>query len=121
MTKNGNFKRRVRARAAKTGESYTAARLQVLGSHQSVPASENKQVRLAVAQMVIRNNPCDVSQFRKSGEEIMQFMRQALYHCGRAQDAHAGAHGRKAEHVRVLWDGLLAKGQSTAPSIETYR
>lgn len=77
MTHNSNFKRRVRTRAAKTGESYSAARTQILGLQQNAPTAEKKSVRLAVAQMKIRNDPCDASQFRTSGEDIRHLMRQA--------------------------------------------
>ncbi len=47
MTQNGNFKRRVRARAAKTGESYTAA-LHNIRQQPDRPAL--RSLRLAVAQ-----------------------------------------------------------------------
>ena len=77
MTKNRNFKRRVRARAAKTGESYTTARMHVADATRSNKISEVQTVRLAVAQMAIRTDPRDISQFRESGEEIRQLMQQA--------------------------------------------
>lgn len=77
MTKNGNFKRRVRARAAKTGESYTAARMHVLDAPHSDQRREKKSVRLAVAQMTIRSDPRDISLFRESGEEVRRLMKQA--------------------------------------------
>lgn len=77
MTQNGNFKRRVRARAAKTGESYTTARMHVAEASQSDQPSETQSVRMAVAQMTVRTEPCDVSEFHAGGEEIRQLMKQA--------------------------------------------
>lgn len=86
MTKNGNLKRRVRARASKTGESYSAARMQVLNSQQSTQMPVRKSARLAVAQMTIRNDPCDILQFRTSGEEVRQLMKRA--HAAKADILH---------------------------------
>ena len=40
MTRQADLKRRVRARMAKTGESYTAARAQVLAGAQAAAKSE---------------------------------------------------------------------------------
>ncbi len=77
MTQNGNFKRRVRARAAKTGESYTAARMHLLKTVQGEPTPEIKSVRLAVAQMKVRSDPRDADEFRASGQELRHLMRQA--------------------------------------------
>lgn len=77
MTKDGNFKRRVRARAAKTGESYATARMQILHESKNKQASPERSVRLAVAQMTIRTDPRDVSEFRASGQELRELMRQA--------------------------------------------
>lgn len=37
MTENANLKRRIRARAAKTGESYTAARRHLLSAGDTSP------------------------------------------------------------------------------------
>lgn len=73
MTQNGNFKRRVRARASKTGESYTAARKQLSDNMQ--PA--NTSICLAVAQMTVRSDPRDAAEFRESGQEMRHLMRQA--------------------------------------------
>ena len=53
MTDNSNLKRRVHERAAKTGESYTAARRQLVGSDQPSP----KRVTIAVAQTTLRPDP----------------------------------------------------------------
>jgi predicted amidohydrolase len=75
MTQNGNLKRRVRARAAKTGESYTAALRQL---RQTVPdRPEPKSVRLAVAQTSLFNDPRDMAALRASGAEMRRLMRNA--------------------------------------------
>ena len=86
MTKNGNFKRRVRTRAAKTGESYTTARMHVVDATQSNQVRKMQSVRLAVAQMTIHKDPCNISQFNASGEEIRQLMKQA--HAAKADLLH---------------------------------
>ncbi|RUL98026.1 carbon-nitrogen hydrolase family protein [Rhizobium chutanense] len=77
MTANGNFKRRVRARAAKTGESYTAARMHVLPKPGNDALPEAKRLRLAVAQTTYADDPRDIDKLRRSGEEIRLLMRQA--------------------------------------------
>jgi predicted amidohydrolase len=74
MTQNGNFKRRVRARAAKTGESYTTALMHL---RRSAPVAEGKSVRLAVAQTTCRDDPRDIASFRSSGREMRDLMRRA--------------------------------------------
>ncbi|TKT82730.1 carbon-nitrogen hydrolase family protein [Aquamicrobium sp. LC103] len=75
MTKNANFKRRVRARAAKTGESYTAALRQLRHTHG--PRHANKSVRLAVAQTTFHDDPRDISRLRASGLEMRRLMHEA--------------------------------------------
>jgi predicted amidohydrolase len=79
MTQNGNLKRRVRARAAKTGESYTSAL-----SHIRKPKTEpqpdepaGKSLRLAVAQTSVCLDPRDAEAFRANGAEMHHLMRQA--------------------------------------------
>src|SRR3954470_14931674 len=71
MTRNGNLKRRVRARAAKTGESYTAALRHVR------PAS----FRLAVAQTQVPADPGDAEAIRAGGRQVRDLM-QAAHHAG---------------------------------------
>jgi predicted amidohydrolase len=75
MTQNGNLKRRVRARAAKTGESYTAALKHVRQA--SSDRSDAKSVRLAVAQTSLFNDPRDISELRASGIEMRRLMNEA--------------------------------------------
>lgn len=77
MTKNANFKRRVRARAAKTGESYTAALRQLHGRAADEAAPAVQSIRLAVAQTTSFDNPLDSDGLRRSGAEIRQLMREA--------------------------------------------
>ncbi len=74
MTQNGNLKRRVRARAAKTGESYTAALRNI---RQQPDRPELRSLRLAVAQTSLFDDPRDVSALRASGAEMRRLMRDA--------------------------------------------
>ncbi len=69
MTKNANFKRRVRSRAAKTGESYTTARSHLI--------PEVNRVRLAVAQTLVPDDPRDKESLRECGGEIRRLMQEA--------------------------------------------
>ncbi|MEM9221118.1 MAG: carbon-nitrogen hydrolase family protein [Pseudomonadota bacterium] len=77
MTKNRNLKRRVRGRAAKTGESYTAALRHV--RQEAALEAENgvRSVRLAVAQTTHFNDPRDISGLRAIGSEVRRLMREA--------------------------------------------
>jgi len=92
MTANRNFKRRVRARAARTGESYTAAlrhfRPAPMGevmpestrpesTTSESPQPESAPLRLAVAQCRVRGNPGDRAALRAGGEEVRHLMRAA--------------------------------------------
>jgi predicted amidohydrolase len=74
MTQNGNLKRRVRARAEKTGESYTAA-LRHLRQTSNLP--DMKTVRLAVAQTSLFCDPGDPAVLQASGQEMRRLMRDA--------------------------------------------
>jgi predicted amidohydrolase len=77
MTANRNFKHRVRARAAKTGESYTAA----LRHFRTAPPGEsmpkNTSLRLSVAQLASQPDPGDTAALRDSGAQIRRLMRDA--------------------------------------------
>ncbi|MGO4193745.1 carbon-nitrogen hydrolase family protein [Rhizobium sp. YAF28] len=83
MTRNGNFKRRVRTRAAKTGESYTSALSHIRApqtTSQTEPQTDGpagKSLRLAVAQTTVRLDPRDADAFRANGAEMRRLMRQA--------------------------------------------
>ncbi|SON55139.1 Carbon-nitrogen hydrolase [Hartmannibacter diazotrophicus] len=77
MTRNRNLKQRVRARAAKTGESYTSALRHI---RQSLPQRTDpgaRSIRIAVAQTTLFNDPRDVDGLRASGCEIRCMMREA--------------------------------------------
>ena len=76
MTANRNLKRRIRDRAARTGESYAAARHQVLGA--PTPAGQaSRTLTVAAAQVPLRPDPGDVTQIRDSGATVRALMRQA--------------------------------------------
>ncbi|PRH88461.1 carbon-nitrogen hydrolase family protein [Labrys okinawensis] len=80
MTQNGNFKRRVRARAPKTGESYTAAlrHIRQASGHDTSPNhTDTQSLRLAVAQTSLFSDPRDGTALRSSGVEIRRLMREA--------------------------------------------
>jgi hypothetical protein len=96
MTVNRNLKRRVRARAAKTGESYVTALRHVL--------PDVNLVRLATAQVVVRDNPRDSSQLRQSGRDVRELMRQAVDGAGLGAPFDAAAPAAQ-QHVRDLGPG----------------
>ena len=77
MTANRNIKRRIRARAARTGESYTAARRHVVRPEPAAAAAEPHPLRLAVAQTAVRHDPGDRDGLRESGREVRAMMRAA--------------------------------------------
>jgi predicted amidohydrolase len=77
MTANRNLKRRVRARAAKTGESYAAALRHVRPQQQGDTMPEITPVRLATAQVVVCEDPRDSGRLRQSGRGVRELMRQA--------------------------------------------
>ena len=77
MTANRNLKRKVRARAAKTGESYTAAlrHFRPTSTGDPMPETDRRGVRLAVAQTLVRDaHPADL---RASGAEVRELMHRA--------------------------------------------
>ncbi|MEV0796160.1 carbon-nitrogen hydrolase family protein [Kribbella sp. NPDC050281] len=76
MTAHRNFKLRVRARAAKTGESYTAA----LRHFRPTPSGDempDNTLRIAVAQSTVHEDPTNAALLRESGAEIRGLMKQA--------------------------------------------
>ncbi len=77
MTANRNLKRRVRARAAKTGESYTTALQHVRPALAANPRPGAKRLRLAVAQPIVREDPRSVAELRASGHGLRLLMREA--------------------------------------------
>jgi predicted amidohydrolase len=77
MTANRNFKRRVRARAAKTGESYTAALRHFRTTPRGESMPENTTLRMSVAQLTVQPDPGDTAALRESGGRIRALMREA--------------------------------------------
>ncbi len=79
MTAHRSFKRRVRARAAKTGESYTAAlrHFRPTPVGEDMPEVNQKSLRIAVAQSTVREDPTDVDGLRASALEVRRFMKDA--------------------------------------------
>ena len=76
MTARRNFKRRVRARAAKTGQSYTTA-LRHFRPTSGDEMPKTKTLRLAAARTTLRQDPRDADLVRESGREIRRLMRDA--------------------------------------------
>ncbi|KGF67200.1 amidohydrolase [Hoeflea sp. BAL378] len=76
MTRNTNFKRRVRARAARTGESYTAA-LSNLRSNSPIAPQPAGTVRVAVAQTPSCDDPRDGDALRRCGAAMRRLMQEA--------------------------------------------
>jgi predicted amidohydrolase len=100
MTVNRNRKRRVRARAAKTGESYAAALRHVRPAQQGDIMPEMNPVRLATAQVIAREDPGDGGQLRQSGREVRELMRQA--HRAGARIIHFPEGATCSPHKRIM-------------------
>jgi predicted amidohydrolase len=77
MTANRNLKRRVRARAARTGESYTAALRHFRPTPMGDTMPDSTRIRLAAAQLVAPEDPRDSAALRRSGQDIRRLMREA--------------------------------------------
>jgi predicted amidohydrolase len=77
MTASRKLKRRVRARAAKTGESYSAALRHFRTTPRGDSMPKNTSLRLSVAQLPVNPDPGDTAALRESGEQIRRLMRQA--------------------------------------------
>lgn len=135
MTANRNLKRRVRARAAKTGESYAAALRHVRPGQREDsgragdPGPPTNPLRLAVAQVVTCDDPRDHGQLRRSGSEVRALMRQAslagarIIHfpegatCSpgkRVMSARGPAEVGPADWVRAEWPVLREELTATA-------
>jgi len=100
MTANRNLKRRVRARAAKTGESYAAALRHVRPTQQGDTMPDVNPVRLATAQIVVREDPGDSGQLRQSGRDVRELMRQA--HWAGARIIHFPEGATCSPHKRIM-------------------
>jgi predicted amidohydrolase len=134
VTAKRNLKRRVRARAAKTGESYTTAlryfRPTSTGDEKTMSETTGtKRVRLAVAQTVLNEDPCDASALRESGREVRRLMREARDLGARVVQFPEGAlcapnkyllssagpaEVAAADWDRMQWDMLRAEAAETA-------
>lgn len=77
MTANRNLKRKVRARAAKTGESYATALRHFRPTLTGDVMPEIKTLRFAVAQTTVRRDPTNSAELRESGAELHRLMREA--------------------------------------------
>ena len=100
MTNNRNLKRRVRARAAKTGESYAAALRHVRPAQQGNTMPDVAPVRLATAQVAVREDPRDCGQLRQSGRDVRELMRQA--HRAGARIIHFPEGATCSPHKRIM-------------------
>lgn len=100
MTANRNLKRRVRARAGKTGESYTAALQHVRPSPAAQAQPGPKRLRLAVAQPIVREDPRSVAGLRASGQGVRQLMHEA--HGAGARLIHFPEGATCSPHKRIL-------------------
>jgi predicted amidohydrolase len=98
MTSNTNLKRRVRARAAKTGQSYTTALRHVRAN----PADDAtpRRVRLAVAQSVVLDDPRSGDALRESGRHVRRLMAEARE--AGASIVHFPEGATCAPHKRVM-------------------
>ncbi|TDQ00982.1 carbon-nitrogen hydrolase family protein [Labedaea rhizosphaerae] len=90
MTANKSLKRRVRARAAKTGESYTAA-LRHLRTTGEVATPEPKRVRIAIAQSPLCADPGDTAALAHTATVVRLLMRQAAQRGARVLHLPEGA------------------------------
>ena len=100
MTANRNLKRRVRARAAETGQSYTAALQHVRPAPSVDPQPGAKRLRLAVAQPIVREDPGSVAELRASGRGVRRLMHEA--HDAGARLIHFPEGATCSPHKRIL-------------------
>ncbi|KPH99594.1 Nitrilase/cyanide hydratase and apolipoprotein N-acyltransferase [Actinobacteria bacterium OK074] len=129
MTANRNFKRRVRARAAKTGQSYTTVLRHFRQSLMGDVMPEVKRVRLAVAQSAVVEDPCGERELRAAARGVRDLMRQARAAGARVvhfPEGAMGAPGRSAlsaagpdeaapaDWERFAWDVLRQELGATA-------
>jgi predicted amidohydrolase len=73
MTQNANLKHRIRERAAKTGESYTAARRHIVNSDEPTAT----HLMIAVAQTALRPDPRSRTQLNASGARVRELVHAA--------------------------------------------
>lgn len=80
MTENRRFKQRVRARAAKTGESYTAALQHFRTAPAQVGQPAERRLRIAAAQIPSPTDPGATAAIRQAGAMIRELMDDAKRH-----------------------------------------
>lgn len=122
MTVDKNLKRLVRARAARTGQPYTAAL-------QHVRDGERAPLRVAVAQLPVAEDPTDPAVLRRGGQLVRDRMRSAAAQGARLLHLPEGATcfpGKRvlsstgpdevgpADWDRFAWDVLRAELETTA-------
>lgn len=100
MTANRNLKRQVRARAAKTGESYTTALRHVRPAPSGGAKPGAFGVRLAVAQTIVHHDPGNFVELRESGHQVRRLMREA--HQAGARIVHFTEGASCFPHKRVM-------------------
>jgi predicted amidohydrolase len=121
MTANRNLKRKVRARAARTGESYTTALRHFSPTPTGDTVPSRKPIRLAVTQPIVRDDPRQAGELRESGVHLRHLMHEAHEAGARlvqfAEGATCSPHKRvmsidgpadagPADWDRVEWDVL---------------
>ena len=100
MTANRNLKRRVRARAAKTGESYTTALRHFRLTEPGATMPETKHLRLAVAATTPTPDPTDARAIRATAARIRELMREA--HAAGARIVHFTEGATGVPHKRAM-------------------
>ncbi len=135
MTANKNFKRRVRARALRTGESYTAALRHFQHITQGEPMPNTDPIRIATAQHDAPRDPRDSTAIHRAGQDIRQLMSQAaaqdarlIHFCEgalctpnkRILSSHPG-HVASADWTRFDWITQLAELRAIADHARSLR
>lgn len=100
MTANKHLKRRVRARASKTGESYTAALRHYRRTSPGASAAGSERLRIAVAQSVVCEDPRQERQLQECGDRIRRLMREA--HAAGARLVHFPEGATCSPHKRTM-------------------
>ncbi|CAM3408995.1 carbon-nitrogen hydrolase family protein [Occultella aeris] len=128
MTIDRALKSKIRDRAARTGESYTAARRHLVrtdagpGTSRAEQESDGPSVRVAVAQTRPREDPGDVAGFVAAGDEVVSLIDEAaglgasLLHLPEAALCFPSKHllssvpgeVAEADWARFAWDAQAA-------------
>jgi hypothetical protein len=97
MTANRDFKRIVRARMQKTGESYTTARVQLL-KKKAAPASTSTPAAITPAQYAALAGYSDAAVKAKTGCNWERWVKALDY-----KQAHTWSHGEIAQYVHKTY------------------